>query len=227
MFDNDQMNDSAVLRELRDSLSGVAMPERPLLEAITSRGRAHRRHWLSAVAGLSVAGVAASAALALGLTGVLGPVPARSVGTIRTAAFTIVSNPNGTDTLTIDPQVLFEPTVLQNDLAQYGIPAMVTADSFCTSDPAPDGFSQVVSFPPFSDDGGQQVTDRTITINPAAMPPGTELSFGMFQLSTDQQTSIALMDTSSNTCTSTAPTTLPPRGGALLRYGGPAGSDQP
>jgi hypothetical protein len=59
MSDNDQMNDSAVLRELRDSLSGVAMPERPQLEAITPRGRAHR---LRGVAGLSVAGRLADAA---------------------------------------------------------------------------------------------------------------------------------------------------------------------
>jgi hypothetical protein len=55
------------------------------------------------------------------------------------------------------------------------------------------------------------------------MPAGTELSFGNFQLSTSQQTAIALIDTSSYTCTSTAPTTLPP-GGALLYWPRPAGS---
>ena len=224
MPDNDQMNDSAVLRELRDSLSAVAMPERPRLEAVTARGRAHRRHRLSGVAGLSVAGAAAGTALVLGLTGVLGSAPVHGTGTIRTAAFTIVSNPNGTASLTINPKVLFEPSTLQSDLAQYGIPALVTMGSFCSSVPAPAGFSRVVSFPPFPGDGRQQpLTDRTITINPAAMPAGTELSFGNFQLSTSQQTTIALIDTSSYTCTSTVPTTLPP-GGKLLRYGRPAGS---
>ena len=140
---NDQMTDGAELRELRDSLSGVAMPERPRLEAITARGRARRRHRLSAVAGLSVAGAAAGTALALGLTGVLGP--ARTPGTIRTAAFTLVSNSNGTATLTINPKELLDPAALQSDLAQYGIPAKVTTGSFCSSDPAPAGFSQVVS----------------------------------------------------------------------------------
>ena len=69
MHDNDQLSDSTVLRELRDSLASVAMPQRPRLEAITARGRAPR---LSAVAGLSVAGAAAGTALVLGLTGVLG-----------------------------------------------------------------------------------------------------------------------------------------------------------
>ena len=223
MYDSDQMNDSAVLRELRDSLSGVAMPGPPQLEAITARGHAHRRHRLSGVAGLSVAGTAAGVALALGLTGVLGSAPAHSRGTIRTAAFTIVSNASGTASLTINPRVLLDPSILQSDLAQYGIPAMVTTGSFCSSDPAPTGFSQVVSFQPQFQGNGepQHVTDPTITINPAAMPSGTELSFGNFQLSTSQQTSIALIATSSYTCTSTAPTTRPPDG-ALLHYG-PAG----
>jgi hypothetical protein len=36
MSGNDQMTDGAELRELRHSLSGVAMPERPRLEAITA-----------------------------------------------------------------------------------------------------------------------------------------------------------------------------------------------
>ena len=85
MSDHDQMTDDAGLRELRHSLSGVAMPGRPRLEAITARGRARRRRRLSAVAGLSVAGAAAGTALAIGLTGVLGP--ARTLGTIRTASF--------------------------------------------------------------------------------------------------------------------------------------------
>ena len=143
MSGNDQMTDGAELRELRDSLSGVAMSERPRLETITARGRARRRRRLSAVAGLSVAGAAAGTALALGLTGVLGP--ARTPGTIRTASFTLASNSNGTATLTINPKELLDPAALQSDLAQYGIPAKVTSGSFCSSDPHPAGFSQVVS----------------------------------------------------------------------------------
>jgi hypothetical protein len=47
MSGNDQMTDGAELLELRHSLSGVAMPERPHLEAVTARGRARRRHRLS------------------------------------------------------------------------------------------------------------------------------------------------------------------------------------
>jgi hypothetical protein len=231
MSGNDQMTDGAQLRELRDSLSSVAMPERPRLEAITARGRARRRHRLSVVAGLSVAGVAAGTALAVGLTGVLGP--ARTPGTIRTAAFTLVSNSNGTATLTINPKELLDPAALQSDLARYGIPAKVTTGSFCSSDPAPAGFSQVVSSHsagPFTATP-QNGVHPTITINPAAMPAGTELSIGNFQLSSgeyagQQQADFVLIDTSSYTCSSTPPDPngLPagygPADGMGLLYGG-------
>jgi hypothetical protein len=102
------------------------------VESIMASGRARRTRRLSAVAGLSVA-AAAGTTLALGLSGVLGP--AGTPGTIRTASFTLVSNSNGTATLTINPKELLDPAALQNDLARYGIPAKVTVGSFCSSDP--------------------------------------------------------------------------------------------
>ena len=149
--------------------------------------------------------------LGLGLTGAFGPAPApaRGLGTIRTAAFTLVEHANGTATLTIKPGSILDPDTLQNDLRQYGIPAIVTTGSFCSSDPTPPGFSQVVT--------GQK-QPRTITINPAAMPPGTELSFGNFRVAAGPETAIQLIDTNSHTCTSTAPT-APPPGGVMV---GPA-----
>ena len=206
MSGNDQMTDGAELRELRDSLSGVAMPERPRLETITARGRAHRRRRLSAVAGLSVAGAAAGTALALGLTSVLGP--ARTPGTIRTASFALVSNSDGTTTLTLNPKELLDPAALQSDLAQDGIPAKVTSGSFCSSNPHPAGFSQVVSFQPAgpSTSTPQSGVQPTITIDPAAMPAGAELSVGYFKLpSGEQQADVVLIDSNSYTCTSTPP----------------------
>jgi len=234
---DDPLTGSAELRELRNSLSGVTMSERPRLEAITARGRARRRHRLSAVAGLSVAGAAAGTALALGLTGVLGP--ARPPGTIRTASFTLVSNANGTATLTINPKELLDPAALQSDLAQYGIPAKVTSGSFCSSDPHPAGFSQVVSGQPAGEGSSspQSGVQPTITIDPSAMPAGAELSVGYFQLSSgeyagSQQADVVLIDTSSYTCTSTPPDPNgPPAGygesdslGVLYGGPGPAGS---
>ena len=132
---HDAMSDNEVLRAASGSLSGMAVASPPDVEAIMARGRARRTRRLAGVAGLSVAGAAAGTALAVGLTGVLGPAPAP--GTIRTAAFTLAGNANGTATLTINPQELLDPAALQSDLAQYGIAAKVTSGSFCSSDPAP------------------------------------------------------------------------------------------
>jgi hypothetical protein len=176
-----------------------------------------RRRNRRLAAGITAAAAAAALVLILGLSGAIGSAPAHRTGTIRTAAFTLAQNASGTATLTINPRVLFEAATLQRDLERDHIPAMVTAGSFCSSNPAPPGFSQVISIP---------IQPRQhavkVTINPAAMPAGTKLSFGHFQLATSQQTSIALIDTGSYTCTSTAPTALPSGGGALMRYSGGA-----
>jgi hypothetical protein len=225
--DHEHVNDSALASELRESLTGIAAPQRPALETITARGRAHQRHRVTSIAGLSAAGVAAGTVLALGLTGVLGSSPARGTGTIRTAAFTLVEHANGTATLTINPNELLDTATLQNDLQQDGIPALVTSGSFCSSDPTPTGFSQVVSFnPPPSASGFAQTQPGVrpaITFNPAAMPAGAELSFGDFQLgSSRQQADFVLINTSSYTCTNTPPPA--PADGAQYQVGGSAGS---
>jgi hypothetical protein len=76
------------------------------------------------------------------------------------------------------------------------------------------------------------VLQPTITIDPAAMPAGTELSVGDFQLSSgqysgEQQADVVLVSTSSYTCSSTPPdpNALPdgygPDDGIGLLYGGP------
>lgn len=225
MVRNDQLNHDIVLRDLRDSMSGITVPEPPHLNAVIARGRARRRRRLHTMTGLSIAGLAAGAALVLALAGVLSPATVRSLSTIRTAAFAIVGHPDGTASLTINAGEAFDPAALQADLAKYGIPALVNSGSFCSSDPAPDGFSQVVTFqPPFQGDSDyKNLSNPTITINPAALPDGTELSFGTFPIASGEQTAIALITTSSYACTSTMPTTLP-ASGALLRWPSQPGS---
>ncbi len=225
---HDEMSDHEVLRAASESLSGLPMADPPDVRTVMARGRARRARRLSLVAGLSVAGAAAGTALALSLTGVLGP--ATTSGANRTAAFALVGNVDGTATLTINPEELLDPAALQSDLAQYGIPAKVTTGSFCISDPAPAGFSQVVSvYPPGPSTSTPQSTAQPkLTIDPSAMPAGTELSVGNFQLSSgEQQADFVLIDSSSYTCSSTppGPDSLPagygPADGIGLRYGGP------
>ena len=137
---HDEMSDHEVLRAAADSLSGLPIARPPDLESIMARGRAHRARRarrLTAAASLSAAGAAASTAVALGLTSALSPAPAPapvpapgpslSTGPIRTAAFTLASNPDGTATLTINAGELLDTAALQRDLTQYGIPAKVTS----------------------------------------------------------------------------------------------------
>lgn len=241
---HDELSDDEVLRAVAGSLVTLPVASPPDAAAIMARGRTHRTRRtrrLAGTAALSVAGAAAGTALALGLTGTLSPSPAPApgtstgTGTIKTAAFTLTSNPNGTATLKINPLELLDTAALQRDLTQYGIPAKVTSGSFCSSSPAPPGFSQVVSidapWAPAAAQSGGTVTPPpsggpppaiTITIDPSAMPPGAALSVGDFLLSSgQQQADLSLLGTSSYTCTSTPPGPEGPPGGFQLLYGGP------
>lgn len=216
-------NDSALARELRDSLAALTVPERPPLAAIISRGRVSQQRRRAGFAGLGVAGAIAGTAVAFGLTGVLGAAPlggtgtippgppaARGTGTIRTAAFTLISNPNGTDTLTLTGGQMFDPAVLQRALAQHDIPALVKTDTWCSSSPAaPDPASIGVlafSSPVKSSQGGPPAlgyreqgpigSHIVAVINAAAMPSGTELFFDYY----NNGLSPSLIYTHSHTC---------------------------
>lgn len=172
--------------------------------------------------GLTAAGAAGAVVLGMGLAGALGSAPARTggsgsalargtatpgsaatrgTGAISTTAFTLTRSANGTVTLTINPRVLLDARMLRDDLARYGIPAKVTTGSFCSTDPAPAALPQVLASSPSAAGG----SSRIITINPAAMPAGTELSFGSFQVATGQETVFTLIDSGSYRCTSTVP----------------------
>jgi hypothetical protein len=195
---------SALARASAD-IPDTAQARQRLLHRDYRPGHSHRKLG----AGITATTAAAGVLLGLGLTGAFGPAAVSGTGTIRTTAFTLVKHANGTVTLTIHPGVLLEPATLQSDLQQDRVPAKVTTGSFCSSDPAPAGFNQVVTGHRVA--AGQKAAN-TMTVNPAAMPAGTELSFGYFRLSWGQETAAGLIDTSSYTCTSTAPTT--PQSGA-------------
>jgi hypothetical protein len=202
-----------VLLQARDALSGARM-EIPV-EAIMAKGRSrrHRRRLVQ----LSAAGVAASGCLALGLAAVVGsggpsPVP----GTIRTAAFTLARNANGTASLKLNQDQTFDPAALQQALARDGIPALVQIGIFCKSTPAPPS-SGVVSIQ-LPDGSPVPVTgrqtpippDALTVINPAVMPAGTELSFTY--LNHGRVLTGSLIYTAAHTCSSTPPAGPVPAG---------------
>jgi len=223
------MNDDEVItlvREQRDTVHSVTP-----VEQIISRGRARRRRRLTNITRTSVLGVGVATALALVVSGSFRP--AAKLGTIRTAAYTLHHNRNGTDTLTLNPVELFNPSQLQSDLAQYGIPAKVTSGSYCTSSPEPPGFSEAVASPgPGTGEGGPNQPPPEITIDSSKIPAGTELSVGAFQLTSGQfagskQANMSLINTGSYTCSSTPPDMSEPDtsdGDLGMLYGGPGPS---
>jgi hypothetical protein len=203
-----------VLLQARDALSGTRM-ETPV-GAILAAGqsRRHRRRLVQVSAA-----VAASGALALGLATVVGsgnPTPAQ--GTIRTAAFTLARNANGTASLTLNLDQVFDPAALQQALSSDGIPALVQTGTYCTSTPAPpssgvlsvqlpDGSPVAKSTP---GNPSPVPPDAVTVINPAAMPPGTELSFTYSNQNNDLTR--GLIYTAAHTCSSNPPAGPPPAG---------------
>ncbi len=221
--------DSTLAQELRDSLSVLAVPERPPLAAITGRGHAYQRRRLAGLAGLGVTCVAAGIALALGLAGVFGAAPART-GTPQTVAFTLTSYTNGTVSLKLSQ--MFDPVALQRALAQHGTRALVKIGSYCSSSPAApspirlgilpgtspgpagtrrhratpgpgdgQGIWETVTLPVKPSQLAPMADPISMVINPAAMPAGTELFIGYFDLT--QTIVVDLIYTSSHTCRST------------------------
>lgn len=223
MSQHEHPYDGTLTQELRDSLSELAVPGRPPLAAITSRGRLYRRRRLT---GLGVTGAALVIALVLGLTGVFGAAPGHGPGTIQTADFTLTSYTNGTVGLTL--KQLFDPGELQQALAKAGIPALVKTNTYCASHPAgpspaaigvllggggPGNGKAGPAVP--SPGGGVWLTvtlpvkpsqlppkENPVTwvINPAAIPSGTTLFIGSFPIV--QTIFMDLVDSSSYTCSS-------------------------
>jgi hypothetical protein len=165
------MNEEA-LTLLTDRFSELEM--KTPLEEICARGRRHRktRRLTRAVA------AGAAAALAAGVAAIaVAPTthPAQPINA-QLAAFSISPGANGTSALTLrkGQQYRLDPTALRLALAQHGIPALVTVGKACDSSPEPAGLDQAVTAERHADGS------VTLTIDPAEMPPMSELSIGYF-----------------------------------------------
>lgn len=217
MSHDEYPDDSTLAQDLRDSLSGLIVPMSPPLAAITNRGRVHKRRRRAGLGG--VTGAAAVIALILGLTGVFGAVPGPGTRTTQTAAFTLSSYVDGTVSLTLSQ--LFDPAALQRALAQYRIPALVKVGSYCSSRPAapnpfrlgvfpspasdwlpsgawPTAILQTVNLPVKPSQLAAMVDPVSARISPAAIPTGTELFIGDFDLG--HTIYLGLIYTRSHTC---------------------------
>ena len=204
------MNDTEVLDRVRDAASGIHM-DVPL-EAIVARGRAGRSRRRRRFAAGGVAATLALAAVVVGAEQARPPSGRIGPATPQLAAFTVSTTSAGLTAVTLrkGQQYRLDPDALQQVLAQHGVAAVVTVGESCDTNPEPNGLDQVVSASR-NPDGAVY-----LTINPAAMPSGAELSIGYYP----NGTSFALIEANApRRCVSHPPGSS---GGAQPR---PVGSD--
>jgi hypothetical protein len=194
------MNDSDVLEWVENAMSEIHM-SRPV-EAIVARGRSRRRRRLSRLTGAGVAIGLGSALVASAFIG-SGSLPSRhAVRPTQPMAFTLVSHPDGTASLTLTKGQIPNPRVLRQELEQAGVPAVVTVGSRCDSQGGdPPGLDQVIS--------PKRLTDGSVilVITPSAMPEGSKLAIGFFP---NGHTWNLVAADSDLICTSTPPSPGPP-----------------
>jgi hypothetical protein len=192
------MNDDETLAMLRSSLTGVKESltdvrlDRP---ADAIRARARGRRLRRGLAGAGAGGLALGVGLVLAAGG-LGA-PARSVH-VNLDAWSVDTLPNGL--VYLDVRELSDPVRLRQTLASAGVPALVTFGDFClgSSGGDPGDLDRVIGK---AAPGGKP----ELTINPAEIPAGSELSIGIVSISKRGQkgleTSFALVKADSRlTC---------------------------
>ena len=134
---------------------------------------------------IAAAATVAALVLSLGLSGLFGSggqAPGHGANPVRLAAFSAVSNPDGSVTLILRPGVPFHPSALQHLLARHGVPALVRVRSYCYSNPPPNAPGAVrtepklKSYPP-----GHPLPKMTkLVIKAGRLPARTEIGFGFF-----------------------------------------------
>jgi hypothetical protein len=181
------VRDQDVLQAVSDGLSGLDM-DTPA-EEIIAGGTARRRRRTATV---TVAGLAVAAGIAVGLpalsgSGPAGPpaaappasatLPASAAPPPNLAAFSVVSNSNGTVTLSLSRTQLADPDEVRDALSKAGVRANVRVGSPCYSVPAPPGIDRVFS-------GGQD-PGTVLAITPSAIPKGAVVTIGYRDPSSD------------------------------------------
>jgi hypothetical protein len=171
------MNDDALLTAMRSSLTGVTDSltgvhlDRPV-SAITGRARARRmRRRLYAGA---AAAVALGAGLAVTLT--VGPPASRSVH-VNLDAWSVNTTPAGQVELTV--RELQDQALLEQTLADAGVPAIVNFGEFCGAADQADNLTGTTGAHFIGHAVASGGTLLAITINPAAIPSGAKVDIGV------------------------------------------------
>ena len=156
------MND--VFDTMRESMEGVHM--HTPVERIVAAGRARRRRKVTAIA----AGAAAAGGLSLVVATGGQQVNAPPAGVhVQLAAFSVDSNADGTVTVKLTKEQTLDLAALRG----AGIPADIRINEFCNSPVDIPGFDKVMS------DSKEEDGRVVMTIDPTAMPEGTEIIAGI------------------------------------------------
>ena len=171
------MNDDKLLTAMRSSLTGVrdsltdVHMDRPVA-AIT--GRAHARRLRRGLSAGAAAAVALGAGLSLALTA--GPAASRPVH-VNLDAWSVNTTSAGQVELTV--RELRDQALLEQTLADAGVPAIVNFGEFCGPADQADNLTGTTG----THFLGRPVTSGgallAITINPAAVPSGVEADIGV------------------------------------------------
>jgi hypothetical protein len=171
------MNDDETLATLRSSLTGVkdSLTDVHLDQSADAiRARSRGRRVRRGLAGAGAGGLALGVGLALAVGGGSGA-GARPVH-VNLDAWSVNTQPDGL--VYVDVRELVDPVLLRQTLARAGVPAIVTFGEFCTGASGGDAGNL------------QQVLGKTalggeprLTINPAGIPAGSELSIGIVSVS--------------------------------------------
>jgi hypothetical protein len=170
------MNDDEMLTALRSSLTGVkdSLTEVHLdRSADAIRARARGRQLRRGLAGAGAGGTALGVGLALALGGSGTSAPPVHVGAqsvhVNLDAWSVNTESGGL--VYVDVRELQDAGLLRQTLARAGVPAIVTFGEFCTGASGGGNLDQVL--------GKSAVGGGKLTINPAAIPAGSELSIGI------------------------------------------------
>ncbi|HEX8008179.1 MAG TPA: hypothetical protein VF482_17325 [Trebonia sp.] len=171
------MNDDEMLATLRSSLTGAkeSLTDVHLdRSADAIRARARGRRLRRGLAGVGAGGIALGVGLALAVGGGSGT-NARSVH-VNLDAWSVNTLSSGR--VYVDVREMRDPVLLRQTLARAGVPAIVTFGEICTQTSGGDAGNP------------QRVLGKTVlggepklTINPAAIPAGSELSIGIVSVS--------------------------------------------
>jgi hypothetical protein len=148
--------------DLADYQAPAGLAERARLGGLR-RARSRRlRRWMFA-AGAACAAIGLAAALAVPSASRARPVH------VHLAAWSVDTNSNGTVTVTVHQ--LAHPAKLQQTLAQAGVPALVTPGQICGGPQTQKALAKT---------GAAKNEAAGVIINPAAIPSGTRILFGIF-----------------------------------------------